>query len=142
MANLLCPGNIAVSGHQASCEAVPDVAAAAGAMKCIPLAVAGAFHTPLMESALGQLKTALQEVEISEPQMPVYANVNASPHQTPENIRDLLIQQVCSPVRWHETMGQMLESGFDQFYEVGEGRVLRGLMKRINRKTSCVGVLG
>ena len=142
VANLLCPGNIAVSGSKASCEAVVDVATAAGAMKCIPLAVAGAFHTPIMQSAVEKLTTALSEVEIKGPRIPVYSNVDAKPHTSPEEFRELLVKQVCSPVLWHDSMQTMLDAGFDEFYEVGEGRVLRGLMKRINRKTPCHGVIG
>ena len=142
IANLLCPGNIAVSGHKQSCEAVLPVATDAGAMKCIPLAVAGAFHTPIMQSAVERLAAALEGVEIRESRIPVYSNVDARPHQSPEEFRQLLENQVCSPVLWHESMQNMLADGFDKFFEVGEGRVLRGLMKRINRKTPCHGVLG
>lgn len=141
IANLLCPGNIAVSGHRASCESVVDLAMAAGAMKCIPLAVAGAFHTPIMESAVGKLTEALAEVEIKEPRIPVYSNVDAQPHTSPDELRELLVKQVCSPVLWHDSVQKMLDEGFDEFFEVGEGRVLIGLMKRINRKTPCHAVL-
>lgn len=142
VANLLCPGNIAVSGNRASCEAVVPVATKAGAMKCIPLSVAGAFHTPIMQSAVAKLAEALSNVKIRESRIPVYSNVDASPHRTPNEFRELLVKQVCSPVLWHDSMQKMLDDGFDEFYEVGEGRVLRGLMKRINRKTACHGVLG
>ena len=141
VANLLCPGNIAVSGNMASCKAVVPIASEAGAMKCIPLAVAGAFHTPIMRSAVEKLSDALAAVEICESRIPVYSNVDAGPHQSPEEFRELLVKQVCAPVLWQDSMQNMLDAGFDEFYEVGEGRVLRGLMKRINRKTACHGVL-
>ena len=141
MANFLCPGNIAVSGHQASCEVVLDIAEEMGAMKTVPLAVAGAFHTEIMRSAVDQLKEALDQVEIVPVQIPVYSNVDAKPHTDPEEIRGLLTQQVCSPVRWQDSMQTMLDEGYNQFYEVGPGRVLRGLMKRLARKTPCVGTL-
>ncbi len=141
IANLLCPGNIVVSGHQASCAAVEQVAAEAGAMKTIPLAVAGAFHTPLMEPAIEPLKEALDQAEFRPARIPVYSNVDAAPHTQPEEFRELLLRQVCAPVRWHQSMEAMLAGGFDEFYEVGYGRVLRGLLKRINRKTPCQGVL-
>ena len=142
VANLLCKGNIAVSGHKASCERVESVAAEAGAMKSIPLAVAGAFHTPIMESAVQKLGEALADIELVESRIPVYSNVDAKPHQSPDEFRELLVKQVCGPVLWQQSVEQMMSDGAGEFYEIGEGRVLRGLMKRINRKTPCHGVLG
>ena len=141
IANLLCKGNIAVSGHLASCERLPDVAEAAGAMKSIPLAVAGAFHTPIMESAVAKLESALTEVEIGPTRIPVYSNVDAQPHSQPEEFKQLLVKQVCGPVLWQDSIEKMIADGYDEFYEVGVGRVLRSLMKRINRKTKIHGVL-
>ena len=141
VANLLCKGNIAVSGHQGSCDRVESVAQKAGAMKCVPLAVAGAFHTPIMESAVAKLSAALDTIELSPTRIPVYSNVDGKPHQSPDEIRDLLVRQVCGPVLWQQSVEQMLADGVDEFYEIGVGRVLRGLMKRINRKVPCHGVL-
>lgn len=141
VANLLCPGNIAISGHSDACQRAAELANQAGAMKTVPLAVAGAFHTPLMESAVEQLKDVLSQVEMKTPEIMVVSNVDAKPHSDPEEIRQLLIQQVCSPVQWEGSMRFMLDEGFDLFYEVGPGRVLRGLMKRIQRKTACKGVI-
>jgi [acyl-carrier-protein] S-malonyltransferase len=141
-ANFLCPGNIAVSGHKASCENIARMALDAGAMKAVPLAVAGAFHTDIMRSALDQLSAAIEATEFRVPNLPVYSNVDASTHSDPEQIKQLLIQQVCAPVRWEDSMRNMLSDGFDQFYEVGPGRVLRGIMKRIQRKIPCEGVMG
>lgn len=141
IANLLCKGNIAVSGGQESCERVPEVAAAAGAMKTIPLAVAGAFHTPIMETAVAKLSDALSKLEIQSTRVPVYSNVDASPHSEPDEFKQLLVRQVCAPVLWQDSIEKMLADGFDEFYEVGVGRVLRSLMKRINRKTKCHGIL-
>ncbi|MCL4141031.1 UNVERIFIED_CONTAM: hypothetical protein GTU68_003397 [Idotea baltica] len=141
IANLLCKGNIAVSGHIASCGRVEEVAAAAGAMKSIPLAVAGAFHTPIMESAVPKLSEALSQIKLSETRIPVYSNVDAQPHQAPADFESLLVKQVCGPVLWQDSIERMLADGYDTFYEVGVGRVLRGLMKRINRKTKILGVL-
>lgn len=140
IANLLCGGNIVVSGHRASCEKIELVAAAAGAMKTIPLAVAGAFHTPIMQSAVAKLNAALESIELKPTRIPVYSNVDAKPHQSPSEIRELLVQQVCGPVLWQQSIERMLADGFDEFYEIGVGRVLRGLLKRINRKTVCHGV--
>lgn len=141
IANLLCKGNIAVSGHIASCQRIPDVAEAAGAMKSVPLAVAGAFHTPIMESAVAKLESALSEVEIGATRMPVYSNVDAQAHSQPDEFKQLLVSQVCGPVLWQDSIEKMIADGYDEFYEVGVGRVLRSLMKRINRKTKIQGVL-
>ena len=137
IANLLCPGNIVVSGHNAACERVAEAAPAAGAMKAIPLAVAGAFHTPIMGSAVEKLTAALADVPMKPARIPVISNVDATAHSDPEEIRQLLIQQVVSPVRWEDSMRILLADGYDHFYEIGPGRVLRGLLRRINRKLPC-----
>jgi len=139
-ANFLCPGNIAVSGHNAACERIADAAIEAGAMKVIPLAVAGAFHTAIMGSAVERLRAALADVPLSKPRIPVVSNADARPHDDPDEIRDLLVRQVVSPVRWEESMRLLLGEGVDQFYEVGPGRVLRGLLKRIDRRVPCENV--
>lgn len=140
VANLLCPGNIAVSGHQSSCARVEAIAQAAGAMKSVVLSVAGAFHTPIMQSAVPKLAAALDKIELKPTRIPVYSNVDAKPHQSPDEIRQLLVQQVCGPVLWQESIERMLSDGIEEFYEVGVGRVLRGLLKRIHRKIVCHGV--
>ena len=140
IANLLCKGNVVVSGGQKSCEAVEAIATEAGAMKCIPLSVAGAFHTKMMEPAVEKLQAALAETDMSKTKLPVYSNVDARTHQEPDEFRSFLVKQVCAPVLWQDSMEQMLADGYDEFYEVGSGRVLRGLMKRINRKVTFHGV--
>src|SRR5436305_1813063 len=134
IANYLCPGNIVVSGHKGACERIADLATKAGAMKTIPLAVAGAFHTPLMQPAVERLKKALSNVTLNKPRIPVISNVDAHPHDDPEQIRGLLIRQVVAPVRWEDSIRKMLSHGHAPFWEVGPGRVLRGLLKRIDRK--------
>jgi [acyl-carrier-protein] S-malonyltransferase len=140
IANLLCPGNIVVSGHKGACERVADLAEKAGAMKTIKLAVAGAFHTPLMQPAVERLATALSTIELHPPQIPVLSNVDATAHSDPGKIRELLVQQVVAPVLWEETLRKMLAHGHGPFWEVGPGRVLRGLLKRIDRKAQAEGV--
>jgi [acyl-carrier-protein] S-malonyltransferase len=140
IANYLCPGNIVVSGHRGACERIADLATKAGAMKTIPLAVAGAFHTPLMQPAVERLKTALANVSMNKPRLPVLSNVDATPHDDPEEIRQLLIQQVVAPVRWEATIRKMLSHGHGPFWEVGPGRVLRALLKRMDRKAEADGV--
>jgi [acyl-carrier-protein] S-malonyltransferase len=139
VANLLCPGNIAVSGTKAACERVAAMAAEAGAMRAVPLAVAGAFHTSIMEPAVERLTAALANVPMQKPRLPVISNVDAEAHDDPEEIRRLLIRQLVSPVRWEDSMRRLLAMGCDRFYEVGPGRVLRGLLKRIDRKAECLG---
>ena len=133
-ANYLCPGNIVVSGSAAACERVAALAEEAGAMKVVPLTVAGAFHTPLMGSAADILSEALAAAEFRTPRIPVYSNVDARTHTDPAEIRQILLKQLTSPVLWETSIRAMLDAGFDTFYESGPGRVLRGLMKRINRK--------
>jgi [acyl-carrier-protein] S-malonyltransferase len=141
VANLLCPGNIVCSGEVAACERLVTLANAAGAMKVIPLAVAGAFHTPLMQSAVERLRNALADVPMQRPRIPVVSNVDARPHDDPNEIRELLIRQVCSPVRWEDSMRYLIETaGITQFYEIGAGRVLTSLLKRIARKVPCENV--
>ncbi len=140
IANFLCPGNIVISGTNSACERAAEMAASAGAMKAVPLAVAGAFHTPIMNSAVERLRAALAETRIARPAIPVISNVDAMAHDDPDEIREILVRQVVAPVRWEESMRKLLADGYDQFYEVGPGRVLRGLLKRIERRTSCQGV--
>jgi [acyl-carrier-protein] S-malonyltransferase len=140
IANLLCPGHIAVSGHNAACERIAEAAEKAGAMKAVPLAVAGAFHTPIMQPAVERLAAALAGAELRPPRFPVVSNVDARPHDDPEEIRQLLVRQVVSPVEWESSMRYVLDQGFDRFHEVGPGRVLRGLLRRIDRKAACENV--
>ena len=141
VANVLCPGNIVISGTNSACERAAEMAQAAGAVKAVPLAVAGAFHTPIMDSAVERLREALTQTRIARPSIPVISNVDAQAHFDPDEIRELLLRQIVSSVRWEESMRNLLTGGFDQFYEVGPGRVLRGLLKRIERRVSCQGAL-
>jgi len=137
IANMLCPGNIVISGSNAACERAAEMAQSFGAMKAVPLAVAGAFHTEVMKPADQRLAEAIAGVPMSKPKIPVISNVDAQPHDNPEEIRGLLVRQVLQPVRWEDSMRYLLQEGFDQYYEVGPGRVLRGLLRRISRKTPC-----
>ncbi len=142
VANHLCPGNIVVSGGTAACERVADLADKAGAMKVVPLAVAGAFHTPIMKPAVERLTAVLSQIELKKPRIPVVSNVDATAHDDPEKIRQLLVQQLVSPVRWEDSMRNLLGDShrIEQCYEIGPGRVLRGLLKRIDRKFPCEGI--
>jgi [acyl-carrier-protein] S-malonyltransferase len=139
VANLLCPGNIAVSGAQPALAEVERIVAEQGG-RAVRLAVAGAFHTDLMKPADERLAEALNGVELKTPHMPVWSNVDAKPHTDPAAIRQLLVRQVVSPVLWEETVRGLMADGFDKFYEIGPGRVLAGLLKRVQRKVDCTNV--
>jgi [acyl-carrier-protein] S-malonyltransferase len=138
IANHLCPGNIVVSGATSACERAAELAEQGGAMRVIPLAVAGAFHTSLMQPAVERLEAVLETVDLRPPRIPVISNVDAQPHEDPVEIRRLLGEQVVSPVRWEDSMRTLLtEYHVETCYEIGPGRVLRGLLKRIDRKMAC-----
>jgi [acyl-carrier-protein] S-malonyltransferase len=140
VANHLCPGNIVVSGAKAACDEVETLAPAMGAMKTIRLAVAGAFHTDIMKPADQTLAAALDKATLQAAKIPVWSNVDAQPHTDPVEIRELLVKQVLSPVRWEETLRGILAAGVERFFEIGPGRVLAGLMKRVHRKADFVNV--
>jgi [acyl-carrier-protein] S-malonyltransferase len=139
-ANLLGPGNIVVSGESAALDQVAAVATELGAMKVVPLAVAGAFHSELMKPADEQLAQVLARTPLVPPRIPVYSNVDAAPHSDPDDLRRTLVAQVLQGVRWDDSMRRMLADGFDTFYELGPGRVLTGLLRRIDRKVSCTSI--
>lgn len=136
IANLLCPGNVVVSGTKTACEAVERLAPTMGG-RTIRLAVAGAFHTALMRPADQRLAEALAGVPMRPPRIPVWSNVDAQSHTDPDEIRGLLIQQVLHPVLWEQTMRNLLTAGYGRFYEIGPGRVLAGLLKRVQRRVEC-----
>lgn len=140
VANVLCPGNVVVSGSTSACERLRDAATAAGAMKCVRLDVAGAFHTPFMEPARERLTAALAATPIEPPRIPVISNVDARPHHDPDEIRGLLARQLVGVVEWQASMEHLLGAGVRTMVEVGPGRVLRGLMKRIDRRVAVAGV--
>ncbi len=137
VANLLCPANIVVSGTKAACAEVERLAPGFGAMKTIPLAVAGAFHTAIMKPSDQTLAKALEAVQFHSPRLPVWSNVDAQPHTEPAEIKALLVRQVLQPVLWEKTMRNLLGQGIERFYEIGPGRVLAGLLKRVDRKMEC-----
>lgn len=136
LANYLCPGNIVLSGTTAACATAAELAEQAGG-RAIPLPVAGAFHTSIMQPADERLAAALAPVAMRSPRIPVVSNVDAAAHTDPAEIKQILVRQVISPVRWEDSIRKLLEAGLDEFYEIGPGKVLTGLLKRINRKTPC-----
>ena len=139
IANHLCPGNLVVSGAVSAVEETEKLAQAAGG-KTIRLTVAGAFHTQFMEPAQERLRKALENTEIRTPRVPVWSNVTGKKHENPAQIRELLSRQVVEPVLWDQLVQDILGQNIASFYEVGPGKVLAGLLKRINRKASCQGV--
>jgi [acyl-carrier-protein] S-malonyltransferase len=140
LANLLCPGNTVVSGDCPACEALERRIAEEGG-RTVRLAVAGAFHTPLMRPADEAVAEALAGVNLRPPRLPVWSNVDAAAHTDPEEIRGLLVRQVVQPVLWEQTVRGLLADGCEQFYEIGPGRVLAGLLKRVQRKADCRNVI-
>lgn len=136
IANYLCPGNTVLSGEKAACSRAAELIEQAGG-KPIPLAVAGAFHTPLMESACEKLAAVLDSVTLTTPRIPVISNVDAGVHTDPDDIRRVLVRQVTQPVLWEDSIRSLLAQGAGPYYEVGPGKVLKGLMKRIDRKVDC-----
>ena len=139
VANYLCPGNTVLSGEVAAIDAAEKAIEAKGG-KPIRLAVAGAFHTELMKPADEILGVALAGVTVQPGRVSVWSNVDAKPHTDPAEVRSLLVRQVLTPVRWEETIRNLLADGVERFYEIGPGKVLAGLLKRISRKTECKNV--
>jgi [acyl-carrier-protein] S-malonyltransferase len=134
VANLLCPGNTVVSGAMAAIDRFEQLCVQKGGIRTVRLAVAGAFHTKLMKPADEKLAQALSGVMLKAPAVPVWSNVDARPHTDPAEIRELLVRQVLAPVRWEETLRGLFADNMERFYEIGPGRVLAGLIKRVQRK--------
>jgi [acyl-carrier-protein] S-malonyltransferase len=139
IANFLCPDNLVVSGEKPAIDEVDRLVTEAGA-RTVRLAVAGAFHTALMQPAVEELTKALASVSLGAMHVPVWANVTARPYAGAEAVKGLLARQVVEPVRWEATMRGMLEAGVEKFYEVGPGGKLKGMLKRVDRQADCTAV--
>ncbi|XP_044504442.1 malonyl CoA-acyl carrier protein transacylase-like [Mangifera indica] len=133
IANYLCPGNYAVSGGVKGIEAVEAKAKSFKARMTVRLAVAGAFHTGFMEPAVSRLEAALAATQIRSPRIPVISNVDAQPHADPETIKKILARQVTSPVQWETTVKTLLSKGLKKSYELGPGKVIAGIIKRVDK---------
>lgn len=140
-ANFNCPGQIVVSGERAACERVVRLVEA-GRGKAVPLKVAGAFHSELMRPAAEGLKAELAHTPLRSPRWPVLSNVDVRPHLDPEDIREALYRQVFSPVRWQACVRALIEYGVDTFTEVGPGRSLTAMMRKIDRTRQAVNISG
>ncbi|WP_107039189.1 ACP S-malonyltransferase [Brumimicrobium mesophilum] len=133
-ANYNCPGQLVISGSNKGIEIACEKAKEAGAKRALPLPVGGAFHSPLMEPAREKLEKAIKDTPFSEGVCPIYQNVTANAVSNLEEIKNNLIAQLTAPVRWTQTMQQMIADGCDEVIEVGPGKVLQGLFKKVDRK--------
>ncbi len=140
LANLNCPGQIVISGEVEKINRACDLAKSKGAKRALPLFVAGAYHSKLMESAQPKLRAELSAIPIHLPSVPVMSNVTARPHGTPGEIHTRLAEQVTSSVRWEESIRFLLGQGFKRFVELGPGTALSGFMKRIDKSAQCLSV--
>ena len=138
-ANYNCPGQIVISGEIEAVDAACAKALEAGAKRALRLPVGGAFHSPLMEPARQELAAAIEATEFSTPRVPVYQNVDAKPHTDPAEIKANLVAQLTAPVRWTRSVQNMIADGATEFIEVGPGKVLRGLVGKIDRSVATDG---
>jgi [acyl-carrier-protein] S-malonyltransferase len=139
-ANYNCPGQLVISGEvkavNTACASLKEV----GAKRALVLPVGGAFHSPLMEPAKEELANVINSTEFKEPICPVYQNVNAQPVKNPEIIKQNLISQLTAPVKWTQTLKNMLSDGAKVFTEMGPGKTLQGLVKKVDRQIETIGI--
>ena len=138
-ANYNCPGQVVISGTNAGIDAACEKLLAAGAKRALKLKVGGAFHSPLMEPAKEELTRAIEAADFHAPVCPVYQNVDGKPHTDPAEIKANLIAQLTAPVRWTQDVQAMIADGADEFVELGPGKVLQGLILKIDRKVAVSG---
>ena len=139
-ANYNCPGQLVISGSVAGIDKACDLLTEKGAKRAIKLVVGGAFHSPFMEPAREELAAAIEATTFSNPICPVFQNVNAEPVSDPATIKENLILQLTSPVKWTQIVQNMIAGGATSFTEVGPGKVLQGLVKKVDRKMETAGV--
>ncbi len=139
-ANYNCPGQIVISGTVEGVELACAKLTEEGALRTVMLNVGGAFHSPLMQPAKERLEAIIRSTNFSKPICPVYQNVTGQSVSNPDIIKSNLISQLTAPVKWTQTMRQMLQNGAHSFTEVGPGRVLNGLLKKVNRQVTCENV--
>jgi [acyl-carrier-protein] S-malonyltransferase len=139
-ANYNCPGQLVISGSVAGIDKACGVLSERGAKRAIKLVVGGAFHSPFMEPAREELEAAIEATTFSVPTCPVFQNVNAEPISDPAIIKENLISQLTAPVKWTQIIQNMISGGATSFTEVGPGKVLQGLVKKVDRKMPTAGV--
>jgi [acyl-carrier-protein] S-malonyltransferase len=137
-ANYNCPGQLVISGSIEGINQACDLMKQAGAKRALVLQVGGAFHSPLMEPARKELEEAIEQSEFNVPICPVYQNVNAQAVADPALIKKNLVAQLTAPVRWTQTVENMLKDGATQFIEAGPGKVLQGLVKKVNKEVEAI----
>ncbi len=140
LANLNCPGQLVISGEQDKIFNACELAKSKGAKRALPLPVAGAYHSPLMNTAQPKLGAELYRVDIKPPVVPVISNFTAQPHGNPADIRARLVEQVTASVRWEESIRYLLAQGFSRFIELGPGTALSGFLKRIDRNAQSYNI--
>jgi len=140
IANFNCPGQVVISGEVSAVQQVRDLVLKTGAKRVIPLPVSGAFHSPLMKVAQDKLRQEIISVTINPSETPIIANVTADYMSSPETIKELLVEQIASPVLWENSIRKMAAEGVETFVEVGPGRVLTGLVRRIIPTAKCLNV--
>lgn len=140
IANINCPGQLVISGVKANLTKAADLAKARGAHRIIPLQVSGAFHTPLMQSAVDGMSEILATLSFREPLIPIIANTIAQPMTTAEQMKEELLKQLCNSIQWQRSIEYMVDDGVSTFIEIGPGRVLSGLIKRINKNINTLNI--
>lgn len=140
LANINCPEQLVISGTKENLAEAADLAKARGAYRTIPLAVSGAFHTSLMQSAVDGMAEILADINFRQPEIPIIANTTAQPMTTVEEIKAELLSQLCSSIQWQRSIEYMIDNGVNTFIEIGPGRVLSGLIKRINRDVEILNI--
>ena len=141
-ANYNCPGQLVISGSMKGIEIACEKLTEAGARRALPLPVGGAFHSPLMEPAREELEVAIMETDIKSPICPIYQNMDAAASQDPDEIKRKLIAQLTAPVKWTQSVQNMVGDGATHFIESGPGKVLQGLVKKIHREAEVSSIEG
>jgi [acyl-carrier-protein] S-malonyltransferase len=133
MANVNCPGQLVISGAKENLTQAMDLAKSRGAYRVMPLKVSGAFHTPLMQPAVDGMSQILDDLPFNQPQVPIIANTTAQPMTSAEEVKAELLRQLCNGIQWQRSIEYMINNGVSTFIEIGPGKVLSGLTKRIDK---------
>jgi len=140
IANINCPGQLVISGASENLAKAIELAKSRGALRVIPLPVSGAFHTPLMQSAVDGMSEIIATLSFNDPVIPIIGNTTAQPLTTADLIKEELLRQLCNCVQWQRSIEYMIDNGISTFIEVGPGKVLTGLIKRINRSVELINI--